>query len=144
VTVVTWDDGEHQRGMTANAVASLSLDPLLVLFCVDRRVTAYPQLERTQAFALNILAADQAAISTAFAQHGVEGMADVPYQVGHTGSPLIDGALAWLDCEIVERLPGGDHTIIVGRVVDLALPRPEAEPLLFYAGRYRSLGALLT
>jgi flavin reductase (DIM6/NTAB) family NADH-FMN oxidoreductase RutF len=143
VTVITWDDGEHVRGMTANAVASLSLDPLLVLFCLDRKVTAHPQLERAQAFALNILASDQAAISTTFAQHGLEDMADVPFQLGDTGSPLIDGVLAWLDCEIVERLPGGDHTIVVGRVVDLALPRPEAEPLLFYSGRYRELGPLL-
>jgi flavin reductase (DIM6/NTAB) family NADH-FMN oxidoreductase RutF len=143
VTVVTWDDGEHRRGMTANAVTSLSLDPLLVLVCVDRKVSAHPQLESAHAFAVNILAADQIPVSMAFAQHGLEDMADIPYHLGGTGSPLIDGALAWLDCAITDRLPGGDHTIMVGRVVDLALARPEAEPLLFYGGHYVSLGTQL-
>lgn len=143
VTVITWDDGEHRRGMTANAVTSLSLDPLLLLVCVDRKVTAHPQLESAQAFAVNILAADQIPVSMAFARHGLEDMADVPYHLGATGSPLIEGVLAWLECAITERLPGGDHTIMVGRVVDLALPRPDAEPLLFYAGHYVSLGAEL-
>lgn len=143
VTVVTWDDGEHRRGMTANAVASLSLDPLLLLVCVDRKVSAHSQLESAQAFAVNILAVDQIPVSMAFAQHGLEDMADVPYHLGTTGSPLIEGALAWLECAITERLPGGDHTIMVGRLVDFALARPEAEPLLYYGGDYVSLGAQL-
>ena len=140
VTVLTWDDGEHVRGMTANAVTSVSLDPMLLLACVDRRGSAHEQLLRAPAFTVNILAEDQVAVSQAFARSGVEDMGDVPYLTGSTGAPIIVGALAWVECEIEERLPGGDHTIFIGRVVDLAVPRPDAAPLLFYSGRYRSLG----
>jgi flavin reductase (DIM6/NTAB) family NADH-FMN oxidoreductase RutF len=140
VTVLTWDDGEHVRGMTANAVSSVSLDPMLVLVCVDRKTSAHAQLEHTAAFALNILAVDQVEVSKAFAQHGVEDMAGVAYHRNQTGAPVIDGALAWIECEVAERLAGGDHTIYLGQVVAIEIARPEAGPLLFYAGRYRALG----
>lgn len=140
VTVVTWDDGERQRGLTANAVSSLSLDPPLLLVCVDRKSTAHPQLASAQAFAVNILAADQVDVSNAFARHGVEDMGEVAYSTRQSGAPIIDGALAWVECEIAERLEGGDHTIYIGRVIDLEIARPEAEPLVFFSGHYRGLG----
>jgi flavin reductase (DIM6/NTAB) family NADH-FMN oxidoreductase RutF len=140
VTVVTWDDGEHIRGKTANAVSSLSLDPMLLLVCVDQKGTAHEQLKAARAFAVNILAQDQLEVSTAFARRGVEDMGEVPYSTRQTGAPIIDGALAWVECEIAERLEGGDHTIYIGRVLDLEIARPDASPLLFYGGRYRALG----
>ena len=140
VTVITWDDGEVTRGMTANAIASISLDPMLLMICIDKKVSAHPQLMGARAFAVNILAHDQFELSKTFASHGVEGMAGVPYERGQTGSPLIEGALAWIDCEIAERLEGGDHTIFLGKVIAVSIERPEATPLLFWAGRYRSLG----
>ncbi len=140
VTVLTWDDGEHVRGMTANAVSSVSLEPMLVLVCIDRKTSAHAQLEHTAAFALNILAADQVEVSKAFAQHGVEDMAGVAYHRNQTGAPVISGALASIECEVAERLAGGDHTIYLGQVVAMEIMRPEAQPLLFYAGRYRALG----
>lgn len=143
VTVLTWDDGTHVRGMTANAVSSVSLDPMLLLACVDRRGSAHEQLMTASSFAVNILAEDQAAVSQTFARHGIEDMGDVAHTPGRTGAPIIEGVLAWVECEIAERFPGGDHTIFIGRVVDLQVARPEAPPLLFYAGRYRSLGAEL-
>jgi flavin reductase (DIM6/NTAB) family NADH-FMN oxidoreductase RutF len=79
-------------------------------------------------------------ISKAFARHGVEDMAGVAHHRGQTGAPLIDGAVAWIECEVSERLAGGDHTIYLGQVVAMEIARPEAQPLLFYAGRYRALG----
>src|SRR5437868_7393723 len=85
VTVVTWDDGEHARGMTANAVSSLSLDPMLLLVCVDKKTSAHAQLERARAFAVNILAEDQIEVSNTFARHNVEDMADVPYGIRASG-----------------------------------------------------------
>jgi flavin reductase (DIM6/NTAB) family NADH-FMN oxidoreductase RutF len=139
VTVITWDDGAHVRGMTANAVSSLSLDPMMLLVCVDKKASAHDQLEVARAFAVNILAADQIEVSKAFARHGVADMADARYTLRASGAPILDGALAWIECEIAERLPGGDHTIYLGRVVDLEISRPEADPLLFFGGRYRSL-----
>ena len=95
VTVLTWDDGEHVRGMTANAVTSVSLDPMLLLACVDRRGSAHDQLHRAQAFTVNILAEDQIAVSQAFARSGVEDMGAVPYLTGSTGAPIIVGALVY-------------------------------------------------
>ena len=140
VTVITWDDGQRARGMTANAISSLSLDPMLLLVCVDKKTTAHAQLERAHAFAVNVLADDQIAVSKTFAQHGIEDMAGVPYEQRVTGAPVLDGALAWIDCEVTERLAGGDHTMYIGRVVGVEILRPEAQPLLFYGGRYRRLG----
>jgi flavin reductase (DIM6/NTAB) family NADH-FMN oxidoreductase RutF len=140
VTVMTWDDGVHVRGMTANAVTSVSLDPMLVLVCVDRKTSAHAQMEHASAFALSILAADQVDISMTFARHGVEDMAGVPYGRKQTGTPVIDGAIAWIECEVSERLAGGDHTIYLGQVVAMGIERPDARPLLFYAGRYREIG----
>ena len=141
VTVITWDDGEVTRGMTANAISSLSLDPMLLLICIDKKVSAHPQLLRSSAFAVNILAEDQIEVSKAFASHGQEAMPDgVSYERGTTGAPILDNALAWIDCEIAEHVEGGDHTIFFGRVVNISIPRPEANPLLFWAGRYRNIG----
>ncbi len=140
VTVITWDDGEHIRGMTANAVSSLSLDPMLLLVCVDQKGTAHEQLKSAKAFAVNILAQDQIEVSNAFARRGVEDMGDVTYTTRQTGAPIIDNALAWVECTVHERLDGGDHTIYIGRVVDLEIARPDASPLLFFGGHYRALG----
>ncbi|MBM4416227.1 MAG: flavin reductase [Chloroflexi bacterium] len=143
VTVVTWDTGSVRRGMTANAVASVSLDPTLVLVCVDRHGAAHAQLATVETFALNVLAEDQLEVSRAFAQPGVDGMLGVPYRSGAHGAPLLRDAVAWLECAVHERLEGGDHTIYLGRVLALDIQRPEVAPLLFYAGAYRRLGAPL-
>ena len=144
VTVITVNDGRIARGMTANAFSSLSLDPTLLLVCVDKGATAHPVLERAGAFAVNILAADQIEVSRTFSRKGVEDMADVPHRSAVTGAPIIEGVVAWMDCRIQERLEGGDHSIFIGRVVELDIARPEADPLLFYAGGYREMGGPVT
>ncbi|MGE0228552.1 MAG: flavin reductase family protein [Dehalococcoidia bacterium] len=143
VTVLTFSTPEVTRGMTANAVASLSLDPTLLIACVEKRTSAHNRLQQTDSFALNILAEDQVDLSKLFARPGVEDMGGVDYRTAVTGSPIIEGVLAWLDCGVHDRLDGGDHTIFVGRVLELSLERPEARPLLFYAGGYHHLGGLL-
>lgn len=143
VTVVTFQSDEATRGMTANAVSSLSLDPTLLIVCVEKKASVHAQLEQADAFAVNILAEEQIDIAKAFARHGVEGMQGVPYTIGVTGAPIIDGVLAWFECDIHERLNGGDHTIFVGRVVELSLERPDADPLLFFGGAYHAIGKRL-
>ena len=144
VTVITVNDGRVARGMTANAFSSLSLDPTLLLVCVDKNASAHPLLERAGAFAVNILAADQVDVSRAFSRKGVEDMAGVAHRLGQTGAPLIENVVAWFDCRVHERLEGGDHSIFIGRVVDLDIPRPEVDPLLFFAGGYRQIGGPVT
>ncbi len=142
VTVVTTNVEERLHGMTANAVCSLSLDPLQLLVCVDRESNCHAQIQAAEAFGLSILAADQEAISDLFARTtepargSLQGVEHCP---GHFGEPLIEGAIAHLSCRIADRLDGGDHIIVIGDVVDGSLVRDEA-PLLFYAGRYARLG----
>jgi 3-hydroxy-9,10-secoandrosta-1,3,5(10)-triene-9,17-dione monooxygenase reductase component len=143
VTVVTTLDEHGPRGLTANAVASLSLDPTLFLVCVDLRAGSHEALERTGRFAINVLAADQEHVSRFFASPTDEHdpMGQHLYRVSDGGSPLLDNALAWLDCRTHEILEGGDHKIFVGEVTSCEIARPEADPLLFFRGEYRDIGA---
>ncbi len=140
VTVVTWDTGSVRRGMTANAVASVSLEPTLLLVCVDRHGAAHTQLGTVDVFAVNVLAEEQLDVSRGFARPGVDGMLGVPHRPGASGAPILRDAVAWLECAVHERIEGGDHTIYIGRVLAVDVQRPEAAPLLFYAGAYRRLG----
>jgi flavin reductase (DIM6/NTAB) family NADH-FMN oxidoreductase RutF len=142
VTVVTARVGHQRRGMTANSFTSVSLHPPLLLICVDHSASMHPVLEVAEAFAVNILAGDQRAASDAFARHG-EGeavMNGVPFHDGPLGSPVLEDVLGWAECRVQERYAGGDHTIIVGRVEAIAIERPGVDPLLYFAGGYRSIG----
>ena len=142
VTVVTTNVGGRLHGMTANAVCSLSLDPVQLLVCVDRESNCFGQMQRADAFGLSILAADQEKISNLFAQttEPSEGsLLGVEYRFGSLGEPLIENALAHLECRIAQRLDGGDHIIVIGDVVAGERVR-DAAPLLFYGGRYARLG----
>jgi flavin reductase (DIM6/NTAB) family NADH-FMN oxidoreductase RutF len=143
VTVVTLEHSGTPRGMTANAVLSLSLDPPLVVVCVQRTGSMHDLFIEADAFAVNILAADQRSISDLFAKHGEpdEPMGGFPFRTGVSGAPLLEGTIGYADCHVTERLPGGDHTIVVGEAVDVGFGSEDAEPLLFHRGRYRLLGA---
>jgi len=141
VTVVTTAVDDRLHGFTANAVASVSLDPLLLLVCVDKRAHAHRELQRAAAFGVNVLASAQVDISNIFAKSGepAEGsLRGVPFRIGGTGAPLIEGCLAWLECVVHDLLEGGDHTIVVGRVVSGTLGAAEP-PLVFFRGRYSRL-----
>lgn len=142
VTVVTARVGHQRRGMTANSFTSVSLHPPLLLVCVDRSASMHPVLEVAEAFAVNILAGDQRAASDAFARHGQGDavMNGVPFHDGPLGSPVLEEVLGWAECRVQERYAGGDHTIIVGRVEAIAIERPGVDPLLYFAGGYRSIG----
>lgn len=141
VTVVTAAAGGQVRGMTANAVSSLSLDPTLLLVCVQRTASAHAMIEQAGAFAVNILAADQRPLADLFARVGEfdAPMGGVPFHPGSTGAPVLDGSLASIECVLQERLDGGDHSIFIGRVIDIVMPRPDVEPLIFFRGAYREI-----
>jgi len=138
VTVITTRLGEDLHGMTANAVTSLSLNPTLVLVCVDKTADTHDILSKAGVFAVNILNKDQAEISDRYAKKefdGAHGLDKLPHTFATTGAPIIDGALAYLDCRTVTEHHGGDHTIFIGEVVE-AKELTEGEPLLFYRGKY--------
>jgi flavin reductase (DIM6/NTAB) family NADH-FMN oxidoreductase RutF len=138
VTVVTaWDGEGRPTGLTASAFSSVSLDPPLVLVCVEHRAHSYPALRRSGGFAVNILAAAHEGLSRRFATTSPSKFDAVAYHQGPQGLPLLSGALAHLECRTVHAYPGGDHTIFVGEVESASARR--GAPLLYYRGRYARL-----
>jgi flavin reductase (DIM6/NTAB) family NADH-FMN oxidoreductase RutF len=143
VTVITSVGADGRPvGTTANAVSSLSLDPPLVLVCFDQASQTLEAIRAHGAFAINVLAASQQELSANFACRGPAADWDgVRHRPGLTGSPRLDGVVATLECTVEHRLPGGDHEIVVGRVCDVETADDKAPPLLFWRGRYASLGS---
>lgn len=138
VTVVTARDAAGtDHGMTVSAFCSLSLEPPLVLICIERTTVMHEVLASASQFAVNILASDQESISRRFAEQIDDRFAGVGYTRGITGTALLDGILAYVECDIVARYPGGDHTIIVGEVIAAAAHLER--PLLYYRGGYAQL-----
>jgi flavin reductase (DIM6/NTAB) family NADH-FMN oxidoreductase RutF len=122
-------------GMTANAICSLSLRPPLALVCFANVARTLPIVREHGRFAINMLAAEQVEQARLFASKAPEHekLAATPHTI-RAGAPVIDGAIAWAVCEVRELHAGGDHTIVIGEVVDLGLG--EGEPLLYYESRY--------
>jgi flavin reductase (DIM6/NTAB) family NADH-FMN oxidoreductase RutF len=138
VTVVTTRDEEGRpTGLTASAFTSVSLDPPLVLVCVDRAATAHPSVLCHGWFAINVLARGQEALSRQFAVSSGDKFTGVGYRAGLAGLPLLDGALATLQCRLVQDHDGGDHSIFVGQV-EQAAARAGA-PLVYFQGDYHEL-----
>jgi flavin reductase len=143
VTVVTvaCDDGD-MHGMTVNSFSSVSLDPMLVLVCLNETSRGVGLIERAEAFVVNVLSAGQQDVSRWFAnRHRPAGSAmfdGVPFEPGVTGCPVLAGATASFDCRLRQSHRAGDHLIVLGEVVAL-MHRPQLEPLIFHAGTYRSL-----
>ncbi len=141
VTVVTTGKNGSFRCMTASSFCSLSLDPPLVLFCIDRAARTLPVLIDAGRFNVNILGASQEKLSRLFAArdapHGVEGL---DHRLGENGLPVFDGVVAHLECRLYASYEGGDHLIIVGEVE--AADHADGEPLAYYRGAYRSLNPL--
>src|SRR5262245_44673085 len=117
VTVVTTRLGDELFGMTASAVASLSLDPPLVLIAVDKNAQIYKPIKDAGFFALNILSAEQEHLSRRFATRGPKEFGDLALSTAVTGAPLLEGSLAYVDCRVHDVLPGGDHDIFAGLIV---------------------------
>lgn len=139
VTVVTTQEpGGHPYGVTVNSFTSLSLDPLLILICLDVQLSGLEHFEQSGRFAVNILSEDQAEESVFFSQHGTD-RSDFTYVQGEAGLPLLRGCLARLTCELVESYAAGDHKILIGKVVWAERRRPSGRPLVFYDGRYTRL-----
>lgn len=126
-------------GLTCNSLASVSLDPPLVLFCVDRQAASRSALLESGAFALSLLSHRDQALSTRFAAEAAdlrfEGLA---LREAVTGSPILESALAWLDCTLWKTVEAGDHTVIFGRV-EAGGFQEDGAPLVFFRGRYGTL-----
>jgi flavin reductase (DIM6/NTAB) family NADH-FMN oxidoreductase RutF len=138
VAVVTAAAATGSGGMTANAVCSLSLEPLLALVCFENQARTLPIVRDAERFGVNVLAAHQEDVARVFASKMPESekLDGVPHQL-HAGVPIIEGALSWVACELRELIAGGDHTIAIGEVVAMGLG--EGDPLLWYAGQYHDV-----
>jgi flavin reductase (DIM6/NTAB) family NADH-FMN oxidoreductase RutF len=136
VTIVATRDGDGAPcGMTVNAFCSVSLDPPLVLVCVQDGASSHDPLLESGSFAISVLATDQGDLAAHFAAGPPDvRFLDVRWHEGPGGDPVVDGAAAWLACSLEAVHPGGDHSILVGRVVDLGLGEDDA--LVFYKGTY--------
>ena len=138
VTVVTTRSrGGELAGLTASSFTSVSLEPPLVLFCLAHSSTGKPAFDATDGFVINILSAGQRTLSARFAQQGGDKFAGVAWHAGLRGMPLLDEALAHLECRIAQVHPGGDHLLVVGEVEEVHVR--EEQPLVYYRGAYHSL-----
>lgn len=139
VAVVTSVRGDGEPvGLTANSITSVSLDPLLVLVCVDHASASHDVIVESGVFAVNFLTTEGERTSNLFASGDrADRFESVEWRAGSTGSPLLEGSLAWLDCTVQQTHVAGDHTIVVGRVEECS--RGEGEPLVFHSGKYKRL-----
>ena len=138
LTVITSATPHGPAGFTCQSFASLSLEPALVTFSPARTSTTWPVLRSAGSFAINILPAGHQHLAGQFARSGADKFAGVGHTPSPLGNPVLDDALAWLDCELHAEYDGGDHTIVVASVRHLDAG-VEAEPLLFFRGRYAGL-----
>ena len=137
VTIVTTADEDGPTGFACQAFAPLSLDPPLVLFCPQAGSQTWERIRRTQMFGVNVLAEGHDELSRAFGARGPDKFAGVDWTPSPAGMPILTGALTWAECAVEAVHPGGDHAIVVGRVLTLGECRGDG-PLLFFKGRYHS------
>jgi flavin reductase (DIM6/NTAB) family NADH-FMN oxidoreductase RutF len=137
VTVVTTVDASgEKRGFTANSFTSVSLDPPLILVCIAKGTSSFSAFAVAKTFAVNILAEEQKATSSAFASRGLDKFAGISWRLGSAGAPILDAVAAWIECELHQQVDAGDHLILIGRIVDLG--HSDRTPLGFVAGNYVS------
>ena len=145
VTVVTaYDENGQVTGVTASAFSALSMDPALVLVCPNYESDSYPVLREASRFAINILAADQTSPCFAFAKKGeakTAAIAEVAITKSEFGTPLIDGAVATIECSLWKEYEGGDHAILIGKM-EQASVNDDASPMVYCRGKMADWAAI--
>lgn len=137
VTVIAVAEGDEVHAMTANAFTSVSLDPPLILVCIDHRARTLPMIRNAGKFAVNVLTAEQENLSRLFARQAVDEEPSFTFDTMDDSAPLLNGALAGMDCTVVQDIEAGDHAVLIAHVDRIVTG--EGEPLCFYQGRYAKL-----
>ena len=142
VTIVAARYGPLLAGMTANAIASVSIDPPLMMASISRRSETHQAILQSHSFAASVLASGQQSLADCFAQPTtatkLKRFCDAPWHEAETGSPILDGAIAYFDCRLVDRHDGGDHSIFIGEIVAAGYEEG-VEPLIWFGSGYRRL-----
>lgn len=142
VCVVTAvDETGAPIGMAVGSFTSVSLDPPLVAFFPDKRSTSWPRIEKAGRFCVNVLSSEQEHVCRQFSASGSDKFAGISHRVSANGSPILDGVVAWIDCELDAVHEAGDHYIVLGRVVALEVEKAGL-PLLFFQGAYGAFSRL--
>jgi flavin reductase (DIM6/NTAB) family NADH-FMN oxidoreductase RutF len=135
VTVITTQHHGQLHGTTVSSFCSLSLRPPLILVSIDLQATIHDLIVESEIFAVNILAEHAETTSRHFARRIPDKFATIPFTLGQLGLPLLDDALTGLECRLVNRYPGGDHSIFIGEVVSIST-QPHSQPLLYFRSKY--------
>lgn len=137
VTVISVKDGEEVHAMTANAFSSVSLEPPIILVCIDNRANSLNLIKKAGVFGVNFLKDEQINISKFFAKQKVDAEPSFSFDITENGAPLLNDSLANLDCKVIQEVEAGDHTVFLGEVLGLNIN--EGNPLCFFKGQYRGL-----
>jgi flavin reductase (DIM6/NTAB) family NADH-FMN oxidoreductase RutF len=137
LAVITSVHRDEPVGMVANSVTSVSLDPPLVLFCPSHASTTWPRIKESGGYVINVLGDGSAGLPQRMTSSDEQHLHGAAHALSSTGRPVLDEAIAWIDCEIEDEHPAGDHVISVGRVVELE--ERGGRPLLFFRSTYRQL-----
>ncbi|MDQ3986492.1 MAG: flavin reductase family protein [Actinomycetota bacterium] len=137
ITVVTVASNERFHGMTASSFAAVSLQPPLILVCLEKSSTTRSFVLESRTFAVNFLSDFQESLARTFSQSGEKPFGELKYRLGRTGAPLLEGAIAWIECSVNDVLEAGDHDVFIGEI--LAADQREGAPLVYFDRAYRSL-----
>lgn len=140
ITVITAMTPAGPVGFTCQSFTSLSLEPPMVSFNPARTSTTWPKIRDVGRFCVNVLGSDQQQLARTFAKSGTDKFAETSFTESREGNPILDAAMAWIDCSLVAEHDGGDHTIVVARVGGMHAVE-SATPLVFFRGQYAQLGA---
>ena len=142
ITVITAIDEQVPTGFTCQSFYSVSVEPPLVSFSVQKTSSTYPRIRAAGAFAVNVLTRDQQRVAHQFSRYSTERWTDIEWSRTRAGNPVFDDALIWLDCRIWAEHDAGDHLIVLGEVEQIGLPNGRSpDPLLYFKGSYRELSA---
>jgi len=136
VVIVTGIWEGEPAGFAVQSFVSLSLEPPLIALCPAKTSTSWPKLRAAGHFCINMLDAQQEALCSRFARSGGDKFADLAWRAGVSGAPILDGVLAYVDCELHDEVEAGDHTIAIGQVLDFQRAAGDSGPLLFFRGTY--------
>lgn len=139
ICVITADDNGQPFGMTVNSFASVSLDPALVLWSIQKDSECAPVFENVTRYGINILTDEQQEVSNKYAKKGDHNLIEGTYRQGSSGAYVLKDAMTSFECVVEQRIDAGDHIVLLSKVVEMSADPADRNPLLFFSGKYREL-----